>query len=124
MRDVLSDIVAIRINELYRSGSDTGRLGNVVLESTCDVKEMQLAEWQADPSKEAPISDDFLFFVGDRDPIKTCAGIIENTTTGRRSKICPLPGVFHESMGILQEAKLTQRGIGLILDRSILCEGR
>ena len=39
MRDVLSDIAAIRTNEYYRTGSDTGRLDNVVLESTCDVEE-------------------------------------------------------------------------------------
>ena len=72
---------------------------------------------RADPSnadKEAPIADDLTFFVGDWDPIKTCAGIIENTTTGRYSKVCPLPGVFHEFVAILQEDKPSQRGLGLI----------
>ena len=74
---------------------------------------MQLAEWQADPSKEAPISDEFLFFiggvfVGGGDLIKTCASIIENTMTGRHSKVRPLSGVFHGFMGILQEDTPTQ----------------
>jgi hypothetical protein len=80
----------------------------MLLEYLIRLSEMQLAEWQAGPSKEAPIFDDFLFFVGDGDPIKTCAGIIENTTTGRHSKIRPLPGVFHGFMRILQEDKPTQ----------------
>ena len=95
-----------------------------VLEYLIRLSKMQLAEWQGGPSKEAPISDGFHFFVGDGDPIKTCAGIIENTTTEQYSKIRPLPGVFHEFMGILQDDKPTQRGLDLILDRSILFEGR
>jgi hypothetical protein len=81
-----------------------------LLECLIRLSKMQFAEWQAGPSKEAPISDDLLFFVGDGDPIKTCAGIIENTTTGRHSKVRPPPGALHGFMGILQEDKPTQRG--------------
>jgi hypothetical protein len=83
---------------------------------------------RADPSnadKEAPIADDLTFFVGDWDPIKTCAGIIENTTTGRYSpKIRPLHGVFRGLMNIFKKTNQLNRGLDLILDRSILCEGR
>ena len=79
-----------------------------LLEYLIRVSEMQLAEWQAGG-----------------DPIKTCAGIIENTTTGRYSpKIRPLHGVFRGLMNIFKKTNQLNRGLDLILDRSILCEGR
>ena len=78
-----------------------------LLEYLIRVSEMQVAKWQAGG-----------------DPIKACAGVIENTTTGRYSKIRPLPGVFRGFMDIFKKTNQLNRGLDLILDRSILCEGR
>jgi hypothetical protein len=69
-----------------------------LLEYLIRLSEMQMVEWQAylsNADKEAPISDDFLFFGGDGDPIKTCAGTIEKTMTGRYS--------FHGFMEIVKK---------------------